>query len=513
MGTHVTATETTTEPAAAAPPARRASTLTVVAAAVVLVALVAPLWAELHKVGAPQEEGFMLALPYRALHGDVANRDFVWLYGPASIWVPAAAYAVFGTSVLVARLLGFGFEIATVAAIFLLGLRWSRETATAAGLVAVLFVATKGPTPLPWTAALPVMLLAIVFGARALEQTGTRQARAAFACGAFAGLATVFRLDVAFGMIAVAAIFAWPLAARLRRIELAGFVAGLLPWLAHLATAGPSAVFRGLVLDPLHLRNGNKVPVPPDPHRINGFIESFINIAIPKWPFPRPSAAAQLTWWFFLIVFAIVMTFAVAIWTIRRRRSPRAWILLALAAMSVGLVPSMLQRDDAAHLNNMGAVVFPAAIFALTEVVGAGAGATRSRVLRHGAVGLAALVVVGALTATWTAAAYVDDVRVSLHRRAPGSVKLTHRGRDFYFPASAVPGVRAMLDTVERVSHPGDRLLVGPTDLRRTPYIDSVVYYLLPQLPPATRFVYMNPATALHDYRELADDVASADVL
>jgi hypothetical protein len=133
--------------------------------------------------------------------------------------------------------------------------------------------------------------------------------------------------------------------------------------------------------------------------------------------------------------------------------------------------------------------------------------------VRDVVVGLAVLVVVGALTATWTAAAYVDDTRVSLHRRAPGSVELTHRGRSFYFPGGSVDGVRAMLDTVERVSRPGDRLLVGPTDLRRTPYIDSVVYYLLPQLRPATRFVYMNPATALHDHKELADDVASADVL
>src|SRR5207244_401295 len=56
-------------------------------------------------------------------------------------------------------------------------------------------------------------------------------------------------------------------------------------------------------------------------------------------------------------------------------------------------------------------------------------------------------------------------------------------------------------------------LLVGPTDLRRAPYNDSVFYYLLPKLKPATRYIYTNPATTLYDAREWADDVKSADVL
>ena len=111
----------------------------------------------------------MLALPDLVLDGKVPNADFTWLYGPASAWVPAAAYGVFGTSQLVGRIVGFGYELLTVGALFVLALRWSRVTATFAGLVTVLFVVTKGLTPLPWTAALPVMLLAVVFGARAVD--------------------------------------------------------------------------------------------------------------------------------------------------------------------------------------------------------------------------------------------------------------------------------------------------------------------------------------------------------
>ena len=44
-----------------------------------------------------------------------------------------------------------------------------------------------------------------------------------------------------------------------------------------------------------------------------------------------------------------------------------------------------------------------------------------------------------------------------------------------------------MLETVEEISVPGERVLVAPADLRRTPYVDSAVYYLLPQLEPPVR--------------------------
>jgi hypothetical protein len=486
---------------------------TTLAGAIVLGALLLPLWAGLHKIGASQEEGFMLALPDLVLDGKVPNRDFTWLYGPASAWVPAAAYAVFGTDLLVGRIVGFAYELLTVGALFALALRWNRVTATFAGLVTVLFVVTKGLTPLPWTAALPVMLLAVAFGARALLDDARRASRFAFACGAAAGLSTVFRHDVAFGMFAVALIFWFALPGERRGPLVVGAALGLAPWLVHLVTAGPGTVFRGLVLDPLDLRAGNRLPVPPDPDRLNGFMEAFINVGAPPWPFPRPSYAAQLTWWFWLIVAAIVLTIVVAIWSLRRARSVQGWVLLALGAMSVGLVPSMVQRDDAAHLNNLGIVVFPAAICAIAEIVRVRATTPRARLVGAVAGGAGVLLVVGGLTASWTAAAYVDDVAMSIGTRETGAVQVEHRGRRFYFPADAAPAVRQMLRTVEEVAEPGDRLLVGPADLRRTPYVDSVVYHLLPQLEPATRFVYMNPATSLYEDDELADDVASADVL
>ena len=128
----------------------------------------------------------------------------------------------------------------------------------------------------------------------------------------------MFRHDVAFGMLAVLVIFWFAVRPTLRGSLLAGGLVGLVPWVVHLVTAGPGTVFRGLVLDPLDLRAGNRLPVPPDPGRLNGFMEAFINISASPWPFPRPSASAQLTWWFWLIVVGIALTLAVAAWSLRR---------------------------------------------------------------------------------------------------------------------------------------------------------------------------------------------------
>ena len=48
----------------------------------------------------------MLVFPDRVLHGAVPNKDFLYLYGPGSLWSLAAVYKVFGTHLLVERLAG-----------------------------------------------------------------------------------------------------------------------------------------------------------------------------------------------------------------------------------------------------------------------------------------------------------------------------------------------------------------------------------------------------------------------
>ena len=70
-----------------------------------------------------------------------------------------------------------------------------------------------------------------------------------------------------------------------------------------------------------------------------------------------------------------------------------------------------------------------------------------------------------------------------------------------------------MLPRVEEISEPGERLFVGPGDLRKTPYSEAFLYHLLPQLRPATRYIEMDPGVANADDSGLAEELASADVV
>ena len=71
--------------------------------------------------------------------------------------------------------------------------------------------------------------------------------------------------------------------------------------------------------------------------------------------------------------------------------------------------------------------------------------------------------------------------------------------------------MQAAVDELGRSAEPGDRLLVGPSDLRRTWYSDVFIYWLFPELEPATYYIEMDPGLANAEGSSLADDVASAD--
>jgi hypothetical protein len=79
-----------------------------------------------------------------------------------------------------------------------------------------------------------------------------------------------------------------------------------------------------------------------------------------------------------------------------------------------------------------------------------------------------------------------------------------------------VPPFRATRDvvaTLDELAEPGERLFVGPQDLRRTWYNDTFFYWMFPELDPATFFTEMDPGIANAPGSRLADDVASADWL
>ena len=114
-------------------------------------------------------------------------------------------------------------------------------------------------------------------------------------------------------------------------------------------------------------------------------------------------------------------------------------------------------------------------------------------------------------TALFTFRYYLLHTRVGLGQ-VPEPVRGARGGRTFWFGVhQAYVGVQAAVDELDAMAEPGDRLLVGPLDLRRTWYSDTVLYWMFPELEPATYFMEMDPGLANEEGSSLADDVASAD--
>jgi hypothetical protein len=454
--------------------------------------------------GPPMEEGFMLAFPERVLAGDVPNRDFLHLYGPGSLWVLAAVMKVFSVSLDVERVVGYLQQLLATFGVLALLRPWGRWVAlVGAGTTALIVVPPIGLTALPWVGGVGFGLWALVAAlGRDGEAAGPRRLVGA---GLLAGAALLYRPDliVAVGAsgLVLAAGLGWPA----RRRLLAGAAAGVSPYLVHLAMAGPGNVVEGLFIEPVfHLRGGRALPLPPSWGDYDGFLQRAGRLIEPPWPLPAPPGPAQLTLWFLLLL-ASVATLLVAGRKVLRDRGDRH--LLVLAAFAAGMLPQALQRADSTHLAWVSCIPLGFLPAAVHELVGP------RRLRQAWAVGVP-LVAMLVLVPHFTYRTWADYVAQGVGLRDVDSFTIEHRGREFHYGrADAVAAVEAMLPEVEALTEPGQTLLVGTGDLSKTPYSEAFLYFLLPQLPPATRYIEMDPGVADAEGSGLADEVAAADVV
>jgi hypothetical protein len=107
---------------------------------------------------------------------------------------------------------------------------------------------------------------------------------------------------------------------------------------------------------------------------------------------------------------------------------------------------------------------------------------------------------------------YLLHTRVSLGD-VPLPSEVERDGRRFWYDTTVATALNEMIVDLEELSEPGDRIVVGPADLSRTIYSDVVIYYLFPELVPATYFIEMDPGLADVAGSGLAEDIESADWL
>jgi hypothetical protein len=457
--------------------------LTLVLAAVPVV----PTW---NDPGNPLDEGLLLVEPELLRDGVVPYSDYESFYGPANTDVLAGVYSITGPEVAAERAVGLVYRLAVVAAVFALAAPTGVLVALAAGLVAGVFVV--GPAALAWYGGLALSLWALFALQRAVRTAeGSGAVRWA---GIAAGLAIAFRpqFGVAIGLAAIPLLAGRSLFVTRRLIVWT--LAGSLPLLVHTVLAGPLRVFENVVIDAL-FRSGPQSTLP-----------------IPPLSDPAGKLLVLLLGGIGVLIACTVVAWRRAPW------DPEARRLASIALLSIGLLPQALGRVESVHILNVACVAV-----ALVPTAAASPlvlGKVGSDVGRLAAVAGTALAVL-ALSQTWLEGVEANYLRALGTNEDPVSASydrrenwVTRGSRSFpFFSADQADQVNGALDAIEEVTAPGDRLVVGPEDLRRTFLNHTALYHLLPELEPGTYHLTMAPGTANRSGSRLPDDVAEADAV
>jgi len=451
--------------------------------ALVLLVVIVPLWPAFDEPAAPMDEGSLLVYPELILKGELPYRDFETFYGPANLWVLSAAYASFSPGIFVERAVGLAYRILILAAIFVITQRWGVTLAVGCTLLAGMLVL---PVLLPayaWMGAVMCGLWSIWMIAAPESKWRT------FWGGVLAGIALLFRTDLGPALIASALPLFLLMRFAQRRSYIAGGFVALLPLAWLMVVASPREVINNLLLFP-------------------------VIYCSPARHLPIFSAESYLICLFFVHIAASVANIVAGVIAVYRNRSdPAARLILGLALFGLGLTHQATQRIDFLHVMYAAFIsisILPLSIFVLLQL------STSMRTsYRKDAILSTAVVVIFVEALVPELAFYFRHQLVASLRNGPRkAVFLAERGRSFPIarPEVALP-LGKMFDRLDGLASAGDRLFVGPADLRRTNLNDTFIYYMMPHLRPATYFLEMNPRSANRPNSRLATDVASADWL
>lgn len=492
---------------------RRPSIRGIAAVTIVLAVVALPVRGLRRATGSSMEEGFMLVFPRLVQRGWVPNVDFLHLYGPASLDVLATWYRIFGYTLESQRAFGLLQHLGIIFGIYALTRAWGYGVAVCSALTATLLILTPiGLSALAWHGGLALAVWAVVLALRA-RHLGQPATGTWILAGILAGLALAYRPDLVVALGAAGVWLTWR-TSRWRPASI-GAALGLAPMWIHLVVAGPVNAFDGMVIDPVvRLRPGRELPVPPSLDRIDGALQAVAEGVPPWWGFPAMAARHQLFVWFFAVI-AIAVAVPLVAWLRRRRGDvgPRTTVLMAAGLLGVGIIGQALQRPDSTHLAWVACISWPLLVPMVADAVGDRLGSRHPRPTVPGVIagGLAVAMLMFVVAPYYTYRHYLLHTRVSLGQLPPPF--LTERdGRRFwwgdYFVAEAS---RQMIADLEQMSRPGERLVVGPADLRRTIYSDVAFYFLFDELEPATYFIEMDPGLADAPGSRLASDLLTAD--
>jgi hypothetical protein len=453
----------------------------IVAVTLALLVLLIGFWPFFESPGSAMDEGTLLVYPEMLMHGKLPYRDYETFYGPANPAFLAAAFSAFGTNIFVERTVGLFYRLLVLLAIFAITRCWGNTIALGClALTGCLLLGTYLPA-FAWFGAMVCALWSLWLSSRSDSKLRC------FFGGALAGLALLFRPDVGPSMILGALpllhAMTWPTRGR----YFTGVGLALLPLGVLTLFAGWHPVFDNL------------------------FLVSVFYAGLARH-LPLLSATSALVTLF--VVHLIASAVNVVAGTVAVRSQPRdgrARLLLGVALLGLGLTHQAASRLDSLHLLFVAFIslgILPLSLMVLGSRI-------RNSVPRTTEALLATITVVAMLQAIAPELTLMtrDAFASGLHFEAE-STFVRRDGRSFPFKRQeAAATVARMLSKLDALSRPGQRLFVGPADLRRTNYNDTFLYHLMPKLTPATYFLEMNPRSANRPGSRLAADVQSADWL
>ena len=432
--------------------------------------------------GGPMDEGTLLLYPEMIQRGAVPYRDFETFYGPGNPYFLAAVYSLFGTNIVVEGMVGLFYRVVILIALFGITRRWGTPIATLCTLMSGLLLLPLSIVAFAWFGAVACALSFIWVMAEA------GQPWRYFGGGLLAALALTFRPDLGPAVVMAALVLIWPLSQSLRLKFVFGAAVGLIPFAVVTVVAGPEQVFNNIFLYPV-IRSG------------------------PARRIPFFSAHPLLVRLFIVIVLAAIANIVAGILAVRaHREGRRERVLLAFALFGASVLPQAWQRLDLAHLLFVAFLVIGLLPLSLFSVVARRVENRKEGWLALGSASTVTFLVVAIAPylASMSLTSFADALRTS----PKGTIFVQRGSRSFPagYPERVIQ-IGCMLDDLERLSRPGERLFVGPKNLRRTNYNDTFIYHLVPSLRPATYFLEMNPGSANRPGSRLASDVLSADWL
>ena len=437
--------------------------------------------------GSEMDEGAVLAYSDRIFHGAVPWRDFQTFYGPGNLWLVGLVSKVFGPGVTTERMVGLCYRLAVVLGIYVIARSFGRPAGLAAVALCAFLVPGQGVAALALWGSLAFAVLALAALVAACGRSrGLARDCLLVTAGAVSGAAILVRFDAVLAVALPAVVLLSLVSWRDRRRFLIAFAIVSAAYVPQLWLTGRGDLAR--LADQLrHTEPGRRLPF-PSPQTFPGMI------LVPA------------------IVVTVLLIVVGALLARRQRGELLPRVMLASGLFSLALLPTALSRMDGPHIVPFGVVpiaLLPALVITLVQPLRGDcrlpivpfAGTVAALALCAGSV----LIVLGAGPPGLKAVVTPEPLTSS---------RVTFGGR--WFPVatrSEAEASQAMVADAARLARPGQTLFVGPADLRRTNYNDTYLYYLLPQLRPASFYMEMNPQTANLPGSGLAAELRHADLL